>query len=101
MRIAFDVDDTILEHPKLFSVLSNALKGAGHQVYVLTDFDEHFRQHRVDELKKIGIAYDELIITPDKQAAMKERGIEFVFDDDASYYSELKCVPIFIAGNVE
>lgn len=98
MRFAFDVDGMILEMPELFSALTSALRSAGHVVFIVTDFDEHFRDFRIDELKKIGIDYDELIITPNKEAAFKEREIDYAFDDDASYYAGLKCLPLFAAA---
>ena len=95
MRFAFDVDGVITEMPELFSVLTSALKASGHEVLIVTDFDETFRKYREDELQKLGIVYDELIITPHKEKLFKERAIDFAFDDDVEYYEGLKKLNFF------
>lgn len=95
MRFAFDVDGVITEMPDLFRVLTSALKSAGHEVLIVTDFDETFRKFRENELKDLGIVYDELIITPHKERLFKERSVDFAFDDDAEYYENLKKLSFF------
>jgi uncharacterized HAD superfamily protein len=86
LKIAFDVDGVITEMPELFAVLTMSLRKAGHSVIILTDFDEHFRSYREEELAKYGIEYDELIITGDKESYCQAQGIHFAFDDDPDYY---------------
>lgn len=56
--IGFDIDDTITAHPAFFAVVSQALRGAGHRVVIIT--------MRVDagqaaaDLAAFGVVYDEL-----------------------------------------
>lgn len=99
MKFAFDVDGVITETPELYSVITAALKASGHSVYILTDFDEHFRQQRIDDLASMGIVYDELVITSKKEEFMRDNKIDFGFDDDCEYYGSLRAVHLFaIAG---
>jgi hypothetical protein len=86
MKFAFDVDGVISEMPELFRALTIALKAAGHEIIILTDFDEHFRSHCENELALMGIAYDKLVITPNKQAYFIEHAVDYALDDDAEYY---------------
>ncbi|NTU49797.1 MAG: hypothetical protein HGA87_02710 [Desulfobulbaceae bacterium] len=98
MRFAFDVDGVISEMPELFAALTSALKLAGHEILIVTDFDETFRRFREEELATLGIAYDELIITPHKEKVFLERGLDFAFDDDVEYYENLKKLGVFVFG---
>lgn len=86
MKIAFDVDGVITEMPELFSVLSQSLMAAGHEVHIVTDYDEHFRAQREKELKNYGIVYTKLVITGKKQEYCQMHGISFLLDDDADYF---------------
>ncbi len=96
MKFAFDVDGVILEMPEFFAALTAALKSAGHQVFIVTDFDEHFRQYRVDELARHQIVYDELVITPRKHDFFREQSIDFAIDDDIEYYPKLRRLQAYI-----
>ncbi|NCC04178.1 MAG: hypothetical protein EOM37_09085 [Proteobacteria bacterium] len=98
MRFAFDVDGVISEMPELFAALTSALKLAGHEILIVTDFDESFRKFREEELTSLGIVYDELIITPQKEKIFLERGVDFAFDDDVEYYENLKKLGVFVFG---
>lgn len=98
MRFAFDVDGMMLEMPELFSAITSALKAAGHTIYVVTDFDEYYRSSREQELAKLGIVYDELIITPNKEKYFNENAIDYAFDDDPEYYQNLKRLRLFAVG---
>ncbi len=86
MKIAIDVDGVITEAPDFFSVLTRSLKADGHLVFIVTDFDEHFRKDREKELDEYGIAYDELVITADKEQFCRENNIDYAIDDDAEYF---------------
>jgi hypothetical protein len=99
MKFLFDVDGLITEAPKFFSAITGALKGAGHTVIVITDFDEHYRDYREKELKNMGIVYDELVITPHKGKYFAEHQADFALDDDQEYYQSLHCLPLFLFGN--
>ena len=86
MKFAIDVDGVIGEQPEFFAVLTKALRAAGHFVYIVTDFDEHFRDQRVAELQEYGVEYDELVITAQKQEFCRSNGVDFAIDDDAREY---------------
>ncbi len=65
MRVAFDVDDTITRCPEFFSLLSRALKAAGHRVFIIT-----YREGSPDtqrELRDWGIEYDTLVTPTDEE----------------------------------
>jgi hypothetical protein len=94
-RFAFDVDGMILEMPELFAVITAALRSAGHRIYLVTDFDERYRHFREEEMRKIGISYDELIITSAKERFFRENKIDFALDDDPEYYGTLQRLQLF------
>jgi len=87
MRIAIDVDGVITEAPAFFAVLTQALRDAGHEIHIVTDFDEHFRDQRQRELREMGIEFDALAITADKAGYCREHGIDFAIDDDPEYFT--------------
>ena len=86
MKIALDVDGVVSEAPVFFATLTRSLRASGHKVYILTDFDEHYRKHREAELQGWGIAYDELVIRGGKERFCREHGIDFAIDDEAAEY---------------
>lgn len=86
MKIAFDVDDVITEAPGLYAAITSSLMACGHEVYIITDFDEHFRAQREKELQRYGIEYTKLVITSHKLDYCKEYDITYALDDDPSYY---------------
>lgn len=96
MKFLFDVDGLVTENPAFFSALTIALKSAGHTVIIITDFDEHYRGYREKELKDMGVVYDELIITPNKEKYFMENGADFALDDDRDYYQNLQCLPLYL-----
>ena len=86
LKIAIDVDGVITEAPRLFAALTSALREAGHTVYVLSDYDEVFRDLREEELAEHGIEYDELILTRRKTEYFEDLEMDFAIDDEADYY---------------
>ncbi len=90
MKIAFDVDGVITEEPEFYSVLSKSLMATGHEIYIISDFDEHFRKQREKELARYGIEYSQFIITANKIDFCRENGIDYAIDDDISYYPKVK-----------
>ena len=98
MVIAFDIDETITEHPEFFSLLSRSLRTGGHSVIIIT-----FRQDRKaveEELRRWGIAYDELItgslesslrygVESWKGAMCREHGVDIMFEDDREVISSI------------
>ena len=90
MKIAFDYDDTLDVAYGLFSVVTHALIAAGHDVYIITHIIEEYRDFRLKQLKEHNIAYTELVISGDKLYECQKRGIEYIFDDCASYFKDLE-----------
>jgi uncharacterized HAD superfamily protein len=88
MRIAIDVDDVITEAPEFFAAMTRAMRAAGHEIHIVTDFDERFRSQREKELADYGVVYDTLAITAQKSAYCKDHDIDFALDDDRSYFRE-------------
>lgn len=90
MIVALDIDGTITRCPEFFSLLSKALKAAGHTVLVIT-----FRGDSVDdiatELEGLGIVFSELITAPMtlfmhnfvtwKASVCTERNVDILFED--------------------
>ena len=86
LKIAIDVDGVITEAPRFFAALTRALRESGHTVYVLSDYDEAFRDLREEELAEHGIEYDELILTRRKTEHFEDLEMDFAIDDEAEYY---------------
>lgn len=90
MIVALDIDGTITRCPEFFSLLSKALKAAGHTVLVIT-----FRGDSVDdiatELEGLGIVFSELVTAPMtlfmrdfvtwKASVCAERNVDILFED--------------------
>jgi hypothetical protein len=98
MVVAFDIDDTITEHPEFFSLLSRSLRAGGHPVVIIT-----FREDRnavAEDLERWGIVYDELVTgslqsSPKygterwKGAMCREHGVDIMFEDDREAISRM------------
>jgi len=96
MKFAFDVDGVITVYPEMFSILTNALVQAGHEVYIMTDYDEYYRAQREQELQEYGIAYTELLITGHKEDMCRQRQIDYLLDDDREYFNAVQPLTIHI-----
>jgi uncharacterized HAD superfamily protein len=97
MKFAFDVDGVITDVPEFFKVVIEALKNAGHEIHIITDFGEHFRKQREKELEEYGIQYDHLEITSDKEGYCFSQNIDFMVDDNMQYYfPDSESVPLSI-----
>ncbi len=88
MKIAFDMDDTITAMPRLFSVITNSLISSGHEVFVITDSHENWRQYKLNWLKENNIAFTKMFILGNKAEFCKQNGIEFLLDDCIEYFDE-------------
>jgi hypothetical protein len=94
LKIAFDYDDTLDLAYELFSVISNSLISAGHNVYIVTHISPEYKDYRINELKQHNIAYTELVITGDKYYECQKRGIEYIFDDCRNYFKDI--APVYL-----
>lgn len=76
--IGIDLDGTITESVLFFNFLSHSWPG---RVVVITYRDD--RQKTVEDLEKLGIKYDELILAKsmDKSGDIKDSGVDIYFDD--------------------
>ena len=88
MNIAIDMDNTIMQCPVFFRVLTQALAGQ-HAIHILTNRDPTRRAETVQELADFGIHYDHLRITAEKAVYIIDRGIEVFFEDTDEYFLEL------------
>jgi hypothetical protein len=73
LKIGLDIDDTITACQGLFSLMTEAVKQKGGQVYIIssrTDVQE-VREETKEQLLDMRICFDELYLLPNSQQAMK------------------------------
>jgi len=91
MIVGFDIDDTITQHPKFFSLISHALFNAGHKVIIITFRED--RQIAENDLKQWNILYNKLItstlessfeygVNEWKAEMCRQNNVDIFFDDD-------------------
>jgi hypothetical protein len=90
MNVAFDIDDTITRCPQFFALISQALKAAGHGVYIIS---YRSGQGAVEqEMDSYGIVFDRVVLPSDedfdrfgfyewKVHACRELKIDIFFED--------------------
>ena len=91
MKIALDLDNTITANKnsiEFFSILTHLLI-AEHKIYIITNREPETEKEIEQELKIIGIEYNEIIITPDKAKYIKENNINIFFENQDEYFLEL------------
>jgi len=67
-------------------------------IYIITDYDDHYRSEREKDLVQWAIAYNELVIRGGKERFCQQHGIEFAIDDDAvEYYPRARIVTLELA----
>jgi uncharacterized HAD superfamily protein len=95
MKLGYDVDGVITDAPEYYSIVFKALRKSGHEVILITDYDEHFRNQRIQELKNLNIEYDKLIITANKVEFCLKNGIKWFVDDHANdYFPNQEIIPL-------
>jgi len=90
MKIAIDLDNTITacKHSKeFFRKFTNSFKPS--TIYIITGRDEEDLEETKKELKDIGIHYDKLIITCNKQEVIKREKIQIFFEDTDEFFQGL------------
>ena len=95
MKLAFDFNDTTrVENGPFFSAITRALRRDGHKIYIITDsftgYDSNiskdlYKQRR-KKLFEMGIYYNLLIITGDKEEFCKKEGIDYMIDNRPNLY---------------
>lgn len=84
MRVALDIDGTLDEHPGFFAFLSQSLRGAGHEVFILTYRDPDSVARVAEQLLGWGIVFDELVFATsleDKGKQCRDLAIDVFIDD--------------------
>jgi hypothetical protein len=89
MKIAIDLDATMTMYPRMFTVFAQALRSAGHIIYIVTDRVLGTESEVMAMLDDLEIGYDFVKITSDKASYIREQGIEVLFDDTDRYFLEL------------
>ena len=108
LKIAIDLDNTITEYPELFVSLTKALSNIKDIEIIILTFreisDESYRNTK-NELDAIGIKYDHLIITDNKQQYIRENNISLFIDDTDENFKglgpEICCLKVREEGNYD
>jgi len=91
VKIGIDLDNTINENATtvaFFAFITNAFRG-NSEIYIITNRDEDDYDATVDELDELGIHYDYLVITADKERVILDNDISIYFDDTDEYFINL------------
>ena len=92
MKIAIDLDGCINAYPDVFSILTRTIKTNDEiTIYIITSREQSWqsRERTEGELENLGIAYDRLIITDNKQKFVKDNGISLFIDDQDENFQGL------------
>jgi len=94
MKIGIDVDGTMDEAPWLYSLLTRALREAGHEVHVITYRDD--REKVIEQLREWGISYDGLhlpdgiVYAPEWKGELAGKlGLDVMFEDSPEVLSKM------------
>lgn len=94
VRVGIDIDGVISsEYSNIFSVLTQCFRSSDNiEVFIITSREnsEHSRRATEEELRNLGIAYDHLIISDNKQKVVKASGINLLIDNQAENFKGLK-----------
>ena len=93
LKIGIDIDDTITatnNSKAFFSLITNLMRSFA-KVYIITnrETDDLSRGRTEEELGKMNIHYDELVITAEKADFILKEGISIYFDDTDEYFNTL------------
>ena len=80
MRIAIDLDNTITQYPDFFRCLTSLMMHP-HEVHIVTARDPEGRAQTEQALAALGIHFDQLAITDDKQRYIMQHHIDVFFED--------------------
>ena len=91
MKIALDLDHTITasrESINFFSVLTTLLKPE-HTIFILTNREPNTEKEIAQELAKLGIKFDHIIITAKKTKYILQEGISIFFENEDENFLKL------------
>ena len=94
MRLAFDIDGVVVsEYSQLFSTLIRILiKSPEIEIFIISSREnsKKSRKETVQELSKLGILYNNLILTDNKQQAIDENKIDMFVDNEIEQINNIK-----------
>lgn len=96
MNVGIDLDFTITELPEFFSILTRAVREAGHKVYVVSFRDKDGLEASAREARDHGISFDGIFhpednegLTVFKARVAKEFEIDIFIDDMPEAFLEM------------
>ena len=92
IRLGLDIDGCISEYPRLFSILTKALISSDTEVFIISSRENSnkSRKQTEQELKELGIFYNHLFLTDDKQQVIKENCIDLFIDNEIEQINSIK-----------
>jgi hypothetical protein len=94
MRLAFDIDGVcVSKYTQLFSTLIGALmKSPDVEIFIISSRENSkiSRKETEQELKDLGVFYDFLILTDDKQKEIKDNNIDMFIDNEIEQINSVK-----------
>jgi uncharacterized HAD superfamily protein len=107
LKIGIDIDGVCnSEYSTIFSAITTALKKSSNfEIFIISarNNSQKAKQKTIQELKELGIVYDYLILTDDKQQAIKENSINIFVDNQIENFQQLNsdvcCLLIREEGN--
>jgi len=86
MKIALDIDGvTVSEYSRLFNILTTIFKKSSDiEIFIISSREnsKSSRKETIQELKELDIFYDHLILTDNKQKAIKDNNIDMFIDNE-------------------
>ena len=86
MKIALDIDGVVVsEYSKLFSILTSAFqKNNDIEIFIISSREKSNKSKKetIQELKELGIFFDYLILTDNKQKVIKENSIDLFIENE-------------------
>jgi hypothetical protein len=86
LKIGLDLDGTISEYPKFFSLFTKVMAEAGCKIYVITDRVPGTEAQVTRELQRHGITHHVIKITADKASYILDEAITVLYDDKDDYF---------------
>jgi hypothetical protein len=94
MRLAFDIDGVcVSEYSQIFRTLIGALmKSPDVEIFIISSREnsEISRKETEQELEKLGVFYDFLILTDNKQKEIKDNKIDMFIDNEIEQINSVK-----------
>ena len=94
MNVGLDIDGVcISEYSKIFSILTTIFKKTNSiEIYLISSRENSNKSKKetIQELKELEIYYDFLILTDDKQQAIKANSIDLFIDNEIESFQGLE-----------